>query len=141
MSQQTVSRIVAIELEAANLYTKAKSEAADLIEKTQEKTAELRKKALEDARGLAKEIIKDGHKTAEKERESILAQAEAEAQHMEQEASKHLEQAVQFVLDQIAGNTCPSCSSGSEVCSRPTSSAPPSQEQNKEIEGIAPSTA
>jgi len=103
VSQETIARILAIEQEAAKVHDDAQLQAARLIEEAEQAASALREQTLAQARQEAEQIVTTGQEASEAERSRIVAQAEAEAQRMETLAADHFDQAVNFVLDQVAG--------------------------------------
>ena len=103
MSQETITRILSIEHAASRLRADAERQAAHTVEQAEEAAAALHQGVVEQARREAQEIVKAGREAAETERVRIIAQAEAEAERMEHQAERHLDQAVSYVLDQVAG--------------------------------------
>jgi ATP synthase H subunit len=105
MSQSLVKRIVTMEQEAEHLYTEAQKQAEDILKEAREAAAALRKQTLSEAQRQAEQIITDGQAEAKAERAAIIQQAEAEAQQMEQTAAQHFDDAVEYVLNQVAGGS------------------------------------
>ncbi len=103
VSQETIARILAIEQEAAKIHDDVQRQAAHLIEEAEKAAPALREQALAQARQEAEQIVATGQEAAEAKRSRAVAQAEAEAQRMEALAARHFDQAVNFVLDQVAG--------------------------------------
>jgi vacuolar-type H+-ATPase subunit H len=103
MSQETITRILSIEHAASKLRDDAERQAARTVAQAEEAASALHQQKVEEARQEAKRIVSAGHEAAEAERATIIAQAEAEAERMEAQAERHLDQAVSYVLDQVAG--------------------------------------
>jgi len=103
VSQETIAHILAIEQEAAKIHDDAQHQAAHLIEEAEKAASALREQILAQARQEAEQIVATGREATEVERSRAVAQAEAEAQRMEALAARHFDQAVNFVLDQVAG--------------------------------------
>ena len=103
MSQETIARILSIEQEATKIHDDAQHQAAHLIEEAEKATSASREQILAQARQEAEQIVATGQEAAEAKRSRAVAQAEAEAQRMEALAADHFDQAVNFVLDQVAG--------------------------------------
>ena len=103
MSQETIARILAIEREATKIHDDAQDQAARLIEEAEKAASVLREQTVAQARREAGQIVATGQEAAEAERSRAIAQAEAEAQRLETLATRHLDQAVDFVLDRVAG--------------------------------------
>lgn len=103
MSQETIARILAIEQEATKIHDDAQRQAAHLIEEAEKAASALRGQTVAQARQEAEQIVARGQEAAEAERARAVGQAEAEAQRMETVAARHFDQAVNFVLDQVAG--------------------------------------
>ena len=103
LSQETIARILSVEREAVGVHDDAQRQAARLIKEAEEAASTLREQTLAQARQEAEEILAAGREAAEAERARIIALAEAEAEHMETLATRHLDRAVSFVRDQVAG--------------------------------------
>jgi vacuolar-type H+-ATPase subunit H len=103
MSQETITQILAIEEQAVQIHTDARQQAERVTAEAEEAATTVREQMLVNIRQQAEQIIAKGQHTAEVTRGRTIAQAEAEAQHLENTAAQHLDQAVSFVLDQIAG--------------------------------------
>ena len=103
MSQETITQILAIEEQAVQIHADARRQAESVTAEAKEAATTVREQMLDNIRQQAEQIIAEGQHTAEVTRGRTIAQAEAEAQHLENVAAQHLEQAVSFVLDQIAG--------------------------------------
>jgi vacuolar-type H+-ATPase subunit H len=103
LSQETIARILSVEREAVGVHDDAQRQAARLIKEAEEAASTLREQTLAQARQEAEEILTAGREAAEAERARIIALAEAEAEHMETLATRHLDRAVSFVRDQVAG--------------------------------------
>ena len=104
MSQETIARILAIEQEATKIHDDAQVQAARIIKEAEQAASALREQALAQARQQADQITATGQETAEAKRSRAIAQAEAEAQSLETLAARHFDQAVNFVLDRVAGH-------------------------------------
>jgi vacuolar-type H+-ATPase subunit H len=102
-SQKTIAHILSIEQEAVGIHDDAEHRAKRIIEEAKKTASDAREKALEQAHKQAGQIVATGQEAAKAQQERITAQAEAEAQHMEEIAAPHFDRAVQFVLDQVAG--------------------------------------
>ena len=103
MSQETITQILAIEEQAVQIYDDARLQADRVTSEAQRTATTVREQTLDNIRQQAEQIGAEGQHAAEVARGRIIAQAEAEAQHLENVASQHLDQAISFVLDQIAG--------------------------------------
>ncbi len=103
MSQETITRILAIEQEATKIHDDAQDQAGHLIEEAEKEASALREQTLAQARQEAAQVVTAGQEAADAERSRAVAQAEAEAQRLETLAARHLDQAVNFVLDRVAG--------------------------------------
>jgi vacuolar-type H+-ATPase subunit H len=103
MSQETITQILAIEEQAVQIYDDARLQADHVTSEAKRTATTVREQTLTHMRQQAEQIAAEGQHTAEVARGRIIAQAEAEAQHLENVASQHLDQAISFVLDQIAG--------------------------------------
>jgi vacuolar-type H+-ATPase subunit H len=103
VSQETIAQILAIEEQAVQIHDDAQRQAEHVTEEAKKTATEVREQTLDNIRQQAEQITAEGQHTAEVTRSRIIAQAEAEAQHMENVAAQHLDRAVSFVLDQIAG--------------------------------------
>jgi vacuolar-type H+-ATPase subunit H len=103
MSQETITQILAIEEQAVQIHDDARLQADRMTSEAHRTATAVREQTLDNIRQQATQIAAKGQHTAEVTRGRIIAQAEAEAQHLENVAAQHLDQAVSFVLDQIAG--------------------------------------
>jgi len=103
LSQETIARILVIEQDAAKIHNDAQDQATRLIEEAEKAASVLREQTVAQARREAGQIVATGQEAAEAERSRAIAQAEAEAQRLETLATRHLDQAVDFVLDRVAG--------------------------------------
>jgi vacuolar-type H+-ATPase subunit H len=103
MSQETITQILAIEEQAVQIHTDARQQADHMTTEAKKTATTVREQTLDNIRRQAEQITAEGQHTAEVTRSRIIAQAEAEAQHLENVAAQHLDRAVSFVLDQIAG--------------------------------------
>ena len=103
MSQETITQILAIEEAAVQIHDDAQRQADRVTAEAKKTATTVREQTLDNIRQQAEQITAEGQLTAEVTRSRIIAQAEAEAQHLENVAAQHLDRAVSFVLDQIAG--------------------------------------
>jgi vacuolar-type H+-ATPase subunit H len=103
VSQETITQILAIEEQAVQIHDDARRQADHVTAEAKKTATTVREQTLDTIRRQAEQIIAEGQHTAEVTRSRIIAQAEAEAQHLENVAAQHLDQAINFVLDQIAG--------------------------------------
>jgi len=103
LSQKTIARILIIEQEAAKIHADAQDQAACLIEEAEKAASTSREQTLAQARQEAAQVVTAGQEAADAERSRVVAQAEAETQRMEALAADHFDQAVNFVLDRVAG--------------------------------------
>jgi vacuolar-type H+-ATPase subunit H len=103
VSQETIAQILAIEEQAVQIHDDAQRQAERVTEEAKKTATAVREQTLDNIRQQAEQITAEGQHDAEVTRSRIIAQAEAEAQHMENVAAQHLDRAVSFVLDQIAG--------------------------------------
>lgn len=103
MSQATVQRILAIEAEATRVRDEAKAQAAQMVGDFEREAAATRERVLRDARAEALQTKQEGRSTADSRRAEIMEAAKTEAAEMEHQAAERLEDAVQYVLDQITG--------------------------------------
>lgn len=103
MSQETITQILAIEEQAVQIHDDARQQAERVTTEAKKTATTVREQTLDNIRRQAEQITAEGQHTAEVTRGRIIAQAEAEAQHLENVAAQHLDLAVSFVLDQIAG--------------------------------------
>jgi vacuolar-type H+-ATPase subunit H len=104
LSQETIARILSIEREATSIHDDAQRQAARMIKDAEKAATALREQILTQAHQQAEQIVATGREAAEAERARIIAQAEAEAQRMETLAASHFDEAVKFVLAQVAGH-------------------------------------
>ncbi|MEJ5312071.1 MAG: hypothetical protein WHX52_20075 [Anaerolineae bacterium] len=103
MSQETITRIFAIEKAAAKTYSDAQQQAAELIAEAEKAAISIRNRGLQLAQQDAEQINAAGKQQAEVENALILAQAGADAQHLDAIAAKNLDRAVDFVLARVVG--------------------------------------
>jgi vacuolar-type H+-ATPase subunit H len=103
VSQETITQILAIEEQAVQIHDDARRQADHVTAEAKKTATTVREQTLDNIRRQAEQVIAEGQHTAEVTRGRIIAQAEAEAQHLENVAAQHLDRAVSFVLDQIAG--------------------------------------
>ena len=103
MSQETITRILAIEEAAVKLYQDAQDQAAGIIADAEKSASVVREQTLANVHQRAEQIAAEGRQTAEIERTRIIAQAEAKAQRLESLAEQNFERATDYVLDQIVG--------------------------------------
>jgi vacuolar-type H+-ATPase subunit H len=103
VSQETITQILAIEEQAVQIHDDARRQADHVTAEAKKTATTVREQTLDNIRRQAEQIIAEGQHTAEVTRSRIIAQAEAEAHHLENVAAQHLDRAVSFVLDQIAG--------------------------------------
>jgi len=103
MTRETINRILTIEREATNTYSEAQQNAAQAIEDARTAATTLYDETIRSLTQQAAEIVKAGQESADSERADIIAAAESEASAMEARASRHLDEAVEFVLSQITG--------------------------------------
>jgi vacuolar-type H+-ATPase subunit H len=103
VSQETITQILAIEEQAVQIHDGAQRQADRVTAEAKKTVTAVREQTLAHMRQQAEQITAEGQHAAEVSRARIIAQAEAEAQHLENVAAQHLDQAVSFVLDHIAG--------------------------------------
>ena len=103
MSREIIAHILSIEADAEKIHDDAQRQAAHIVEEAKKRASSLLVEAQEAGREKGKEILAQSKEMAKSERERILAEAETEAERLETLAQAHLDQAVAFVLDQIAG--------------------------------------
>jgi vacuolar-type H+-ATPase subunit H len=103
VSQETITQILAIEEQAVQIHDDARRQADRVTTEAKKTATTVREQTLAHMRQQAEQIAAEGQHAAEVTRGRIIAQAEAEAQHLENVATQHLDRAVSFVLDQIAG--------------------------------------
>jgi vacuolar-type H+-ATPase subunit H len=103
VSQETIAQILAIEEQAVQIHDDAQRQAEQVTAEAKNTASTVRDQTLTHMRQQAEQIAAEGQHAAEVSRARIIAHAEAEAQHMENVAAQHLDRAVSFVLDQIAG--------------------------------------
>lgn len=103
MSQETIARILSIERQASRLRDDAQSQAQDLVSQAEKAAADTRAQLLAKAREESEHISQAAVEAAQAERTQVVARAEAEAQELEALAAQHLDQAVAFVIRQVAG--------------------------------------
>ena len=103
MSPKTIARILSIEQEAVKIHDRAERFAKRTIKDAEQAAANLNEQTLSQAHQQAQRIKTTSRKAARAERARIIAQAEVEARRLEELAAPHLNSAVKFVLDQVAG--------------------------------------
>ena len=103
MSPKTIARILSIEQEAVKIHDRAERFATRTIKDAEQAAANLNEQTLSQAHQQAQRIKTTSRKAARAERARIIAQAEVEARRLEELAAPHLNSAVKFVLDQVAG--------------------------------------
>ena len=104
MSQEAITRILAVERSATQMHEDAVQQAAELIAEAEKATSAFKRQSLTEARKQAAKILEAGRERAEIERARIIAQAGADAQRLDTLATHNLERAVDFVLDRIIGH-------------------------------------
>jgi len=103
VSQEIITQILAIEEQAVQIHDDARQQADRVTTEAKKTATTVREQTLTHMRQQVEQIAAEGQHAAEVTRGRIIAQAEAEAQHLENVATQHLDRAVSFVLDQIAG--------------------------------------
>ena len=103
MSEETITKVMAIEEQATQMADQAKKEASDLTAQVKKAINAMREEILDEARLAAKQIESNGQKDADAERAEILSKADTQIEHMETLAEQHFDQAIQFVLNQVTG--------------------------------------
>ena len=103
MSQETIAKVLSVEEAAVGFYEDAQRQAANVIAEAKKAASAVREQTLAHVRQQAEKIAAESRQTAEVERARIIAQADAEAQRMENLAAQHLDRAVSFVLDRVVG--------------------------------------
>jgi len=103
MTQETISRILAIERQATRTFSEAQEQAEKTLEDAKMAASALYDESLRDIKERAQSIIQSERTAADAERLRIITAAESEASSMDKQASRHFEQAVEFVLNQVTG--------------------------------------
>ena len=103
MKEETITRILHAEHDAATLFTDAQREAAQYIAEAKLQAKLNRERILAEARQQATEIIAQGRYVADAKRASVIAHAGANAQNMETTSTRHFDDAVHFVLQVLTG--------------------------------------
>ena len=103
MSQETIAQVLSVEEAAVGLYDDAQRQAASVIAEAKKAASTMREQTLANVRQQAEKMAAESRQTAEIERARIIAQADAEGQHMENLAAQHMDRAVSLVLDRVAG--------------------------------------
>lgn len=104
MSQEAITRILAVEQRATRMHGDALQHATELITVAEKAALALRKQGVIQAQQQAQQVLEAGRERAEIERARIIAQAGADAQLLDTLATKNFSRAVDFVLEQIIGH-------------------------------------
>jgi vacuolar-type H+-ATPase subunit H len=105
MAQATIARVLSIEQDATRIRNDALAEAAQMVADFEREASGTRERVLAEARLQAAQIEREGRRAAKSERSEAIAQAEADAERMEQLAGENFADAVRLILDKVAGRT------------------------------------
>jgi vacuolar-type H+-ATPase subunit H len=103
MSQEIISRILSIERQASKLRDDAQRRAEDIVSQAETEASSSHDQVLAETRLESEQVATAGREAAEAERAQVIARAEAEAQAVEALAAQHFDEAVSFVIRQVAG--------------------------------------
>lgn len=103
MSQQTITQVLAIERQAVALYEDAEEEAEKIVAEAKKTAAQEREQMLKEARQRADEIVEEGRVAAVAKREKIIDQAKGETERLDANVQGHIDDAMNYVLERIAG--------------------------------------
>jgi vacuolar-type H+-ATPase subunit H len=104
MGQEVIARILLIERQASKLRDDAVGQAAAIVSQAEAAAAATHDQVLAEARREAVQIGSAGREAAEAERTQIVAKAEEEARGLEAVALQHIDEAVAYVIRQVAGS-------------------------------------
>jgi vacuolar-type H+-ATPase subunit H len=101
VNEERVQQILDIESQAQDLYQQAVHQAEELPDQAEQEAQELIEKARQDAQAQAKQLVDEAQ--ARDACDNLIHQAQVEAERMENLARGHLDRAVGYVLDRLAG--------------------------------------
>jgi ATP synthase H subunit len=102
MGQEIIAQVLDIERQAVQVHEEAERRAQRIVQKAREDAVQLRQQTLAEARQQADEIVAKGREEAQAQRERVISEAEQEAQQLESSAERNIDQAVSFVVREVA---------------------------------------
>jgi vacuolar-type H+-ATPase subunit H len=103
LSEEIIRQILDIERQAQDIHDEAQREAARIVEQAQRDADLSRRRAEEEAREEARGLLDEARRGAQQEGERILSRKREELRRIEEQAHSHMDEAIRYVLDGVAG--------------------------------------